>query len=122
VKDKIELNSMPSEDKRPRRSQMAMNNDLTREQFKAREIETPEPTTAEVMAENAKAMATLQEQYRAMTVKGRQKQRNRLREKLGMDTKPLPPRVRIAPMPARVSRDEIVEDKLYTVGKRDKTQ
>ena len=122
MKDKVELNSLPLEDKRPQRSQMAMNSDLTREQFKAREIETPEPSTEQVMADNAKMLATVQAQYRAMTVKGRKKQRDKLRAKMGLDGKPTPPRVRFVPVSPQRAAEEIVEDKLYSVGKHDRAE
>jgi len=117
LKDPIELNSLPSEDKRPQRSQMAMNSPLTREQFKAREIEQPAPDTAAKTAENGEVMSTIQSQYRAMTVKGRKEQRLRLRDKLGLDGKPMSPRVRFASPVAKKASDELVVDKLYSVGK-----
>jgi hypothetical protein len=122
LKDKVELNSLPPEDKRPLRSQMAMNNDHTVEQFKAREIEQEGPTTQERMAANAEAMATVQAQYLAMTVKGRKAQRDKLRKKLGLDVKPPPKRVRPDPQP-RIAEEDLIEDKIYGIGKRsDKAQ
>ena len=113
----MEVNSLPSEDKRPQRSQMAMNNDLTREQFKAREIEQGEPSKDEQVEENAEAMAAVQSQYRAMTVKGRKEQRQKLRNKMGLDGKPLAPRVRFVSLTKPQRGEELVEDKLYAVGK-----
>ena len=117
MKDKVELNSLPSEDKRPQRSQMAMNRDVTVEQFKAREIEQDAPSTQERMEAHAEALETVQSQYRAMTVKGRKEQRMKLRKKLGLDDAPSASRVRgPAPMP-RIAPDDIIEDKIYSVGK-----
>ena len=121
MKDKVELNSLPPEDKRPLRSQMAMNSNQTVEQFKAREIEAEGPTAQERMAANAEAIATVQAQYRAMTVKGRKEQRNKLRKKLGLESKPVPKGVRI-PMATRLSPDDFIEDKIYAVGKRDQEE
>lgn len=118
MKDEVELNSLPSEDKRPKRSQMAMNSDLTREQFKAREIEQSGPDPVAEIEDNSKTMAALQAQYRAMTVKGRKAQRNKLRAKLGLDNAPPPPRTRFVSLTNTRNQDP-VEDKLYSIGKPD---
>lgn len=96
---------------------MAMNSDRTVRQYKAREIEQPEPDTQEVMAETAAKMATVQNQYRALTVSGRKRQRERLRKKMGLSNPPPARGVRGVPLPRTVRDAELVEDKIYSVGK-----
>lgn len=112
----IELNSLPPEETQPQRSQMAMNSDKTVRQYKAREIEQPEPDTKEVMARTEEQLNAVQNQYRALTVSGRKRQRDRLRKKLGLSGTPARG-VRDAPMPRAVRSDDLVEDKIYAVGK-----
>jgi hypothetical protein len=75
VKDKITLDSLPSNDRRPRRSQMSMQQPHTRATYKAREIEQSAPTRAERMQANKKKMDSEQSQYRGLTAQARKAQR-----------------------------------------------
>ena len=117
MKTPPEMNPVPSEDKRPRRSQMSMESPLTREQFKAREIEQPAPLPEEVIASNTETMDAVREQHRAMTVKGRKRQREKLRKKLGLEPGPVARGVKAGTPIPRLRQDEVIEDKLYAVGK-----